>query len=100
MKGENPMGATTTSLRLPDDLREVYDTLVAATGRSRNDLMVEALRLVGERRLHEIALIQEGRRQIRAGQGIRFEDLVTELIANGMLPNETDQDGNADQVLA
>lgn len=84
------MGATTTSLRLPDDVRDVYDTLVAATGRSRNDLMVEALRLVGERRLHEIALIQEGRRQIRAGQGIPFADILAELRADGMLPDDED----------
>lgn len=82
------MGASTTSLRLPDDVRDVYDTLVAATGRSRNDLMVEALRLVGERRLHEIALVQEGQDQLRAGLGIPLADLVAELHADGMLPGD------------
>lgn len=82
------MGASTTSLRLPDDVRDVYDTLVAATGRSRNDLMVEALRLVGERRLHEIALVQEGQDQLRAGLGIPLADLVAELRADGMLPGD------------
>jgi predicted transcriptional regulator len=82
------MGATTTSLRLPDDVRDVYDTLVAATGRSRNDLMVEALRLVGESQLREIALVQEGLRQIRAGQGIPLGDLLAELRADGMLPDD------------
>ncbi|HWE61612.1 MAG TPA: hypothetical protein VHB98_07875 [Chloroflexota bacterium] len=78
------MGAT-TSLWLPDDVRAMYDTLVAATGRSRNDLMVEAMRLVGERQLREIALVQEGQRQIRAGLGIPLADLLAELRADGML---------------
>lgn len=78
------MGATTT-LRLPDDVRDIYDTLVAATGRSRNDLMVEALRVVGMRHLQEIAMVQEGQRQLRAGQGIPFADLLDELRADGML---------------
>lgn len=82
------MGATTTSLRLPDDVRDVYDTLVAATGRSRNDLMVEALRLIGMRQLREIALVQEGQRQLRAGQGIPFADLLAELRADGMLSED------------
>lgn len=86
------MGATTTSLRLPDDVRDVYDTLVSATGRSRNDLMVEALRTIGERQLHEIALVQEGQRQIRAGQGIPLEDLLAELRADGMLPDGEDDE--------
>lgn len=85
------MGATTTSLRLPDDLRDVYDTLVAATGRSRNDLMVAALRLVGERQLREIALVQEGQDQIRASLGIPLADLVAELRTDGLLPGEAPQ---------
>ena len=89
------MGTMTTSLRLPDDLREVYDTLVRATGRSRNDLMVEALRLVGERQLREIALIQEGQDQLRAGLGITLADLVDELRAEGMLPNDDPNDNAA-----
>jgi predicted transcriptional regulator len=74
---------------MPDDLRDIYDTLVQATGRSRNDLMVEALRLVGERQLREIALVQEGQDQIRAGLGIPLADLVAELRADGMLADAT-----------
>jgi predicted transcriptional regulator len=93
------MSATTTSLRLPQDVRDVYDTLVAATGRSRNDLMVEALRLVGEHHVHEIALIQEGRRQIRAGQGIPFVDFAAELREKGMLSGEADEDASTDRAL-
>ena len=82
------MGATTTSLRLPEDVRDVYDTLVAATGRSRNDLMVAALRIIGERQLREIALVQEGQRQHRVGLGISLSDLRAGLRAAGILPSE------------
>lgn len=90
------MGATTTSLRLPDDVRDVYETLTAATGRSRNDLMVEALRLVGERRLREIALIQEGQDQLRRGQGIPFADLLADLRREGMLADDAEAPQAAD----
>ncbi len=84
------MGATTTSLRLPTDVRAMYDTLVSAMGRSRNDLMIGALRLVGERQLHEIALVQEGQRQLRAGQGVPFAHLLAELRAAGTLTDGED----------
>jgi len=83
-------GSYDESLRLPTDVRAMYDTLVSATGRSRNDLMLEALRLVGERQLREIALVQEGRRQLRAGQGVPFAQLGEELRDAGMLPDDGD----------
>ena len=40
--------AVTTSIRLPDEVREQYETLAQATGRTRNELMVEALRPIRE----------------------------------------------------
>lgn len=86
------MAATTTSLRLPEDLRDVYDTLVAATGRSRNELMVEALRLVGEARLRELALVQEGQRQLRTGLGIPLTTLRAQLRAEGLLPDPQEEE--------
>jgi len=58
--------------------------------------MVEALRLVGERQLHEIALVQEGQRQLRAGQGIPFARLLAELRADGILPDDEEMDRDAD----
>lgn len=86
------MPATTTSLRLPEDVRDVYDTLVVATGRSRNDLMVEALRIVGEARLREIALVQEGQQQLRAGLGIPLTVLRAQLRAEGLVPDCRQED--------
>jgi len=52
--------AITTSIRMPDEVHDQYETLALATGRTRNELMVEALRGAADRQLHEIAMIQEG----------------------------------------
>jgi predicted transcriptional regulator len=77
--------AVTTSIRMPDEVHEQYETLARATGRTRNELMVEALREAAERQLHEIALVQEGLAQARAGMGIPIEDVVARFKAEGML---------------
>ncbi len=61
--------AITTSIRMPDEIHDQYETLALATGRMRNDLVVEALRGAADRQLHEIAMIQEGLAQSRAGLG-------------------------------
>ena len=53
--------ASTTSIRLSKEIRDQFETLAQAIGGSRNDLMVEALRLVGEHKTRELAMIQEGR---------------------------------------
>jgi predicted transcriptional regulator len=76
----------TTSIRMPEEVRDLYDTIAQATGRARNDLMVEALRLEGQRRVREIALILEGREQARAGRLSRFDDVVARFKDRGMLP--------------
>ena len=78
--------ATTTSIRLPAEIRDQFETLAQATGRSRNDLMVDALRMVGERKMHELAMIQEGREQARAGLLTPIEDVVADFKRRGMLP--------------
>jgi predicted transcriptional regulator len=71
---------------MPAEVRDQYETLAQATGRTRNDLMVEALRDVADRRLREIAMIQEGLEQARAGRTIAIEDVVAEFKRDGILP--------------
>jgi predicted transcriptional regulator len=71
---------------MPDDVPEQYEMPAQATGRTRNGLMVEALRRAAEQQLHEIALIQEGLSQSPAGLGIPIEDVVARFKAEGMLP--------------
>jgi predicted transcriptional regulator len=91
----------TTSIRMPEEVRDLYETLAQATGRARNDLMVEVLRAEGQRRVDELALILEGREQARAGRLSSLADVVARFKARGMLEDEfaldnDDQDnGNA-----
>jgi len=92
--------AITTSIRMPDEVHEQYETLAQATGRTRNELMVEALHEVAERKLREIAMIQEGLEQSRAGLGIPIEDVVARFKAEGMLPPDFVLDSDEEQVSA
>ena len=94
------MDAVTTSIRMPKEVRDQYETLAQATGRTRNDLMVEALSVVAERQLREIALIQEGLEQARAGRTIAIEDVVAEFKRDGILPADFVLDGDVDETQA
>ena len=76
----------TTSIRMPAEVRDLYETISRATGQTRNDLMVEALRLVGEQKVRDIAMILEGRDQARAGRLTPIADVVARFKAQGMLP--------------
>ncbi len=87
----------TTSIRMPEEVRDLYETIAAATGHTKNDLMVEVLREEGERRVREIAMIEEGIRQARAGQTSPIEDVVARLKAKGMLAADFDLDGEDDE---
>ena len=78
--------AVTTSIRMPDEVHEQYETLALATGRTRNELMVEALHEVAEQKLQEIAMIQEGIRAAAEGRVATIEDVVARFKAEGMLP--------------
>lgn len=80
------MDAVTTSIRMPKEVRDQYETLAQATGRTRNDLMVDALRQDAERQLREIAMIQEGLEQARAGRIMAIESVVAEFKRDGLLP--------------
>jgi predicted transcriptional regulator len=94
------MDAVTTSIRMPKEVRDQYETLAEATGRTRNDLMVEALRVAAERQLHEIAMIQEGLEQARAGRTIAIEDVVAEFKRDGILPADFMLDDDRDETPA
>lgn len=80
----------TTSIRMPEEVRDLYETLAQATGRTKNEIMVEVLRIEGERRVSEIAMVLEGRDQARAGRLSSIADVVARFKARGMLPDEFD----------
>jgi predicted transcriptional regulator len=84
----------TTSIRMPQEVRDLYETIAQATGRAKNDLMVEALLVEGQRRVNEIAMILEGSAQARAGQLSFIEDVVTRFKDRGMLPAAFDLNAN------
>jgi predicted transcriptional regulator len=80
----------TTSICVPSDVRDLYETLAQMTGRVMNDLMVEALRVEGQRQVDELAIILEGRAQAKAGQVSLLGDVVNRLKAKGLLPADFD----------
>jgi len=57
------VAGTTTSIRMLGEVRELYELLAHAIGRARDDLMVDALKVEGQRRLDQIAGILGGRPQ-------------------------------------
>ena len=89
-------GAVNTSIRMGMDIRDMYETIARATGRTRNELMAEALRVEGERQIREIALIEEGLQDLRAGRSAPLEDVVARLKGRGMLPADFDLADDAD----
>lgn len=78
--------STMTSLRIPDDMRVQYDALAEATGRTRSDLMVEALDAYLAAKMQRIAMIQEGVRQLDEGRTHTHDEVIATLQARGMLP--------------
>lgn len=87
-----------TSIRMPVEAPDLYETISQATGQTRNDLMVEALRLVGEHRVREIALILEGRDQARSGRLMPLADVVARFKDQGMLPADYRLEDEAESV--
>lgn len=95
------MAGITTSIRMPEDVRDLYETIAQATGRTKNDVMVEVLRVEGQRRVNEIAMILEGREQARAGRLSPLADVIGRFKAKGMLPADCDvEQGAADAASA
>ncbi len=89
-KGTIVAAGITTSIRMPEEIRDLYETLAQATGRAKNDLLVEVLRVEGERRVREIAMILEGREQAGAGRLSPLDDVVTRFKTKGMLATDFD----------
>ncbi len=78
--------STMTSLCIPDALRTQYDALAEATGRTRSDVMVEALDAYMVVKMRRIAMIQEGVRQLDEGSTHTHDEVIATLRARGMLP--------------
>jgi predicted transcriptional regulator len=66
---------TVSSVRLPDDLAARFDELAERTGRSRNYLMVEALREYIEHEALWLGRVQEGIDQADRGEFVPDDEM-------------------------
>jgi predicted transcriptional regulator len=77
--------STATSLRLPDETWRGFEELAQLSGRSRSELMIEALdEYLAAKRLR-IAVIQEGEHALDEGRCTSHDAVVSLLKERGML---------------
>ena len=62
------MAGNTTSIRLPNEVLQALDALASATARNRNYLISEAVKEFVARETWHLHRIQEGLRQLEAGE--------------------------------
>lgn len=79
---------SSTSVRLPDDMRKRYDELARLTGQTRNALIVRAMEQFVEQKMRELAMIQEGFDQIDRSETVTLDDVVADFAARGVLNRE------------
>jgi predicted transcriptional regulator len=84
------MSTVATTIHMPADLQERYDQLARATGRTRNDLMIEALKRYAAREAWEIAQTRATLAALEAGTpgAIDLDDLIAEDLAVGEITQE------------
>ena len=83
------MASSITTIRLPDALRDELDALAAATGRSKNYLMQEAIEEFVAAQRWQLARTQRVLDDVRAGrQGISLAEVVERSITAGQMTQE------------
>ena len=75
-----------TSIRIPDHLRDEYDALAEATGRTRNYLMTDALERYAAEERWQLARVDEG--IAGAGDVVAHEQLQTDWLTRGLITQE------------
>src|SRR2546423_7660797 len=75
MMATTSVPTTTMTIRLPREMRARFEALAKATGRNRNALAQEAIRRFIETEEWQIAEIQAGLREARAGNFRHDDDL-------------------------
>jgi predicted transcriptional regulator len=86
-----------TSVRLPGDLRARFDELARVSGRSRNDLIVEAMTRYVEAEMAYIAAVQEGLADIEAGRHRDLDEIAGEWVGRGVLASTWRDDPSTDE---
>ena len=84
------MSTVATTIRIPASLQERYDQLARATGRTRNDLIIEALERYAAREGWEIEQTRATLAALEAGtlETIDLDDLIAEDVAAGEITQE------------
>jgi len=77
--------ASATSLRMPEETRLGFDELAQISGRTRSELMVEALEEYLAAKRRRIALIQEGERDLKEGRFQTHKMLISRFKERGIL---------------
>jgi predicted transcriptional regulator len=80
--------ALATSLRLPDETRQGFDELAQLSGRSRSELMIEALDEYLAAKRRRIAQIQEGERSLEDGRARSHDEVIALLKTRGMVRSD------------
>ena len=74
-----------TSLRVPDETRQGFEELAQLSGRTRSELMIEALDEYLAVKRQRIALIQEGELALNEGRSKSHDAVIALLKERGML---------------
>jgi predicted transcriptional regulator len=84
------MSSVATTIHIPAGLQERYDQLARATGRTRNDLMAEALQHYAAREGGQIEQMCAKLAALEAGtlETIDLDDLIAEDLAAGEITQE------------
>jgi predicted transcriptional regulator len=84
------MSSVAMTIRIPASLQERYDQLARATGRTRKDLMIEALERYAAREGWEIEQTRATLAALEAGtlETIDLDDLIAEHLATGKITQE------------
>lgn len=77
-----------TSIRIPDQLRDLYEELARATGRTRNDLMTEALERYASEERWQLAWVEIGIADADAGDVTPHEQVRADWLARGLITEE------------
>ncbi len=88
------MATVTTTIRISDGLQERYDRLAQATGRTRGDLMAEALERYAAREGWQIEQTRASLTKLEAGEleTVDLDDLIAEDVTSGEItPKDLDE---------
>ena len=91
------MATVAQSIRLEQDLLSIYDQLASATGRSRNQLFIEALKRYAATEGWQIQQVRATLARLDAGTLgiIPGEQVVADLLARGRLTQEALDDARS-----